>query len=830
MKFTLSWLKDHLETRAPLDEILAALTDLGIEVEGVEDPGKALGDFTICRVIEAVQHPNADKLRLCRVEAWPDGPDKPPAEVQVVCGAPNARTGLVGVFAAPGLHIPGTGVDLKPGVIRGVASNGMLCSERELMISDDHTGIIDLPADAPMGVRYIDYAGLNDPVIEVAVTPNRPDALGIAGIARDLAARGLGKLMTPAIDTVPGSFDSPISVTLEDDVRDSACPLFVGRYIRGLRNGPSPKWMQKRLRAIGLRPISALVDITNYITFDRGRPLHVFDADKVRGNIHVRLGRPGETLLALDGKTYELDGEMTLICDDAGPEGIGGVMGGAHTGCTEETVNVFVEAAYFDPVRTAATGRKLQIHSDARYRFERGVDPAFTPAGMELATAMILDSCGGEPSGVVVAGAVPDTTRSYKLSPDRVESLVGMEIPRDEQIRILTALGFEVIDPIETMAAAAALAMGAVPVMPNNVLSVTPPSWRPDVQGEADLIEEIARVASLSRLKARPLPRLHSGVAAPTLTPMQKRESRTRRQLAALGLNEIVSYSFVSEAEARLFGGGQAALKLQNPISSEMSDMRPSLLPGLLSAAARNQARGFADLGLFEVGPAFHGGEAGEQALQASAIRVGATGPRHWAGTRRPVDLHDAEADAEAVLAALGAPVDKLTVAREAPDWFHPGRSAALKLGPKLTLAVFGELHPKVLRAMDLKGPAVAVTLFPEAIPPKKAKSAARPALSVSDFQAVERDFAFVVDERVEAGAVLRAARDADKTLIERAAVFDVFSGARAAEQFGEGRKSIAISVRLQPSQGTLTEAEIEAVTARVVAAVGKATGGSLRV
>ena len=628
---------------------------------------------------------------------------------------------------------------------------------------------------------------------------------------------------------MPGDFASPIKVRLEDDVADQACPLFVGRYIRGVKNGPSPEWLRQRLRAIGLRPISALVDISNYITFDRGRPLHMFDADKLTGDIHVRLSRPGETLEALDDKSYRFDDAMTLICDDAGPQGIGGVMGGLHSGCSAETVNIFVEAAYFDPVRTAATGRKLRINSDARYRFERGVDPEFTPIGMELATRMILDLCGGEASEVVLAGAVPDTARSYPLNPERVARLVGMEIGREEQIRILTALGFEVTDPIEALAAAAALAMGAVPTMTGDALSVAPPPWRPDVRGEADLVEEIARIASLGKLEARPLARARAGVGAPTLTPMQKRESMARRRFAGLGLNEIVSYSFVSEAEARLFGGGQAALKLENPISSEMSDMRPSLLPGLLAAAARNQARGIADLGLFEIGPAFHGGEPGEQSLQASAVRVGATAPRDWAGSRRPADLYDARADAEAVLAAIGAPTGKLTAVREAPDWFHPGRSAALKLGPKNTLAVFGELHPKVLRAMGVKGPAVALTLFLEAVPPRQAGPAARPALMVSDFQAVERDFAFVVDERVEAEAVLRAARGADRKLIERAAVFDVFAGAKAAEQFGPGRKSVAISVRLQPTEGTLTEAEIEAVSSRVVAAVVKATGATLR-
>ncbi len=810
MKLTLSWLKDHLETDAPVDSLAAALTDMGLEVEGIEDPAAALGAFTIARVIEAGPHPNADRLKVCRVEAWTKGPDAPPEEVQVICGAPNARTGMRGVFAPAGTHIPGTGVDLKPGVIRGVESHGMLCSERELMISDDHEGIIELAEDAPLGARFVDYAGLNDPVLDVAITPNRPDALAVAGIARDLAARGLGRLKTPAVEPVPGRFASPVGVTLGDDVKDGACPLFVGRYIRGVTNGPSPKWLQQRLRAIGLRPISALVDITNYVTYDRARPLHVFDADKVTGDIHVRLSRPGETLLALDERTYEFDDAMTLICDEAGPEGIGGVMGGEHSGCTGETVNVFVEAAYFDPVRTAATGRKLRVQSDARYRFERGVDPAFTIPGMELATALILELCGGEPSELVVAGSVPDTARRYRLDPTRVVSLVGMEIPAEEQVRILEALGFEVAEGADG-------------------LSVAPPSWRPDVQGEADLVEEIVRVASLGKLESRPLPRVTPGVAPATLTPMQRRAARARRQMAALGMNETVGYSFISGRQAEIFGGGGETLKLENPISTDMSDMRPSLVPGLLAAAARNQARGFADLALFEVGPVFHGGEPGEQSLVAAGLRVGHTGPRHWAGTRRAVDLYDVKADAEAVLAALGAPVDKLMVERHAPDWLHPGRSAALKLGPKNPLALFGELHPKVLRAMDVKGPAVAVVLNLENLPERKGKGVSRPALVASDLPAVERDFAFVVDERVEAGEILRAARGAEKKLIEAASVFDVFAGPRAVEQFGAGKKSVAISVRLQPAERTLTEAEIDAVAGRIVAAVEKATGGTQR-
>jgi len=810
MKFTLSWLKEHLETDATLGEITEALTDIGLEVEGVEDPAERLGAFTIARVIEARQHPDADRLRLCRVETFPGGPGSAAEEVQVVCGAPNARTGMVGVFAAPGTHIPGTGVDLKPGVIRGVESNGMLCSERELMISEDHDGIIDLPEDAPLGMRFIDYAGLNDPVIEIAITPNRPDALGVAGIARDLAARGLGRVITPRIEAVKGAFPSPISVTLKPDVADKACPLFVGRSIRGVTNGPSPDWLQRKLRAIGLRPISALVDITNYLTFDRARPLHVFDADKVTGDIHVRLSRAGETLRALDDKDYAFDDAMTLICDDAGPEAIGGVMGGLASGCTEETRNVFIEAAYFDPVRTAATGRKLKINSDARYRFERGIDPEFTGVGMELATRLVLDLCGGEASEVVMAGAVPRTARACPLNPARVQSLVGLEIPREEQVRILTALGFSATGTGE-------------------VLEVWVPSWRPDIGGEADLVEEIARIASLSRLPARPLRRPSPGVARRVLTTAQIRAGAARRRLAALGLNECVTYSFVSAREAALFGGGDAQRRLENPISSEMSEMRPSLLPGLMAAAARNQARGFGDVGLFEVGAAFHGGEPGEQAVHATALRVGATAPRHWSGIRRPADLYDAKADLEAVLAALGAPVEKLMVAREAPQWFHPGRSGTLKLGPKMTLGHFGELHPKVIEAMDVKGPAVSAIALVDALPEPKRKSTARGPLVSSDYQAVERDFAFVVAARVEAEAVLKAARSAEKALIAGAHVFDIFEGKRAAEQLGEGRKSVAITVRLEPSRGTLTEAEIEAVAEKVVASVAEATGGTLR-
>jgi phenylalanyl-tRNA synthetase beta chain len=830
MKFTLSWLKEHLETDATADEIAEALTDLGLEVEAIEDPARQLGAFTIARVLEAAPHPNADRLRLCRVETWPDGPGAPSREVQVVCGAPNARTGLVGVFAPPGTHIPGTGVDLKPGVIRGVESNGMLCSERELMISDEHEGIIDLPSDAPLGARYVDWAGLNDPVIEIAVTPNRPDALGVSGIARDLAARGLGEIITPEVEAIAGRFPCPVGVTIDDDVAIGA-PLFCGRLIRGVRNGPSPDWLQRRLRAIGLRPISALVDITNFVTYDRNRPLHVFDADKVRGALRVRWARPDERLHALDERDYAFEPDMMVIADESGPESIAGIMGGEATGCTEATANVFLESAYWDPMTVASTGRRLKIHSDARYRFERGVDPVFTPAGVDLGTRMILEICGGEPSRVVTAGAVPDTSRSYGLRPSRVESLVGMEIGRVEQAQILADLGFTVEDPTVAMVAAASMTPAAGIAMfgaDELEMTVTPPSWRPDIRGEADLVEEIARVASLGRLESRPLPSA-PGVGRRTLTLAQARERDARRALAAQGMNECVTYSFVAQGAAVLFGGGGDEMRLDNPISSEMSHMRPSPLPGLLAAAARNQAQGADGIGLFEVGAGYAGPEPGEQFTAASALRLGPTTPRHWSGARRPVDLWDARADAEAVLRALGAPLGSLSVAREAPGWFHPGRSGVLKLGPKTVLAEFGELHPRVLSAMDARGPGVAMTVFLENVPAPRAKGTARPALEVSNFQAVERDFAFVVDERVEAEAILRAARGVDRKLIESIEVFDVFAGRRAAEQFGDGRKSVAIAVRLQPREATLTEAEIEAVGARIVEAVAKATGAELR-
>jgi phenylalanyl-tRNA synthetase beta chain len=801
MKFTTSWLKDHLDSEASATEIAEALTHLGLELEALSNPAEALKPFLIAEVVEARQHPNADRLRVCLVTTGGDA-------VQVVCGAPNARTGMKGVFAPAGTRIPGTGIDLKAGNIRGEASNGMLLSERELGLSDQHEGIVDLPADAPVGTAYAAWAGLDDPVIDVGVTPNRPDALGIHGIARDLAAKKVGRLRPVNAQPVPGGFTSPIGVELRFEGDASPCPIFVGRFIRGVRNGPSPDWMQRRLRAVGLRPISALVDITNYLTLDHARPLHVFDAGKLTGDVHVRLARAGETLQALDGKAYALDPTMTVIADDAGAQSIGGIMGGEPTSVGPETVDVFLEAAWFDPIRTAATGRKLGIVSDARYRFERGVDPAFVVPGAEIATRMILEICGGEASELVVAGTPPIERRSFPLRLDRVATLAGVAIPPREQVEILEALGFGV----------AGDAAGEAP------LSVEPPSWRPDIHGEADLVEEIVRVHGLDKVAHVALPRLET-VTSRRITLSQRRRFLAARALAARGMNEAVTWSFVPKPQAELFGGGQPELALANPISSELSDMRPSLLPTLIAAAGRNVARGFADLALFEAGQIYGGDRPEDERIQVAGLRRGMNGPRHWAGGRRAVDVFDAKADALAALAIAGAPMERLQTVAEGPDWYHPGRVGSLMLGPKIRLATFGEVHPRVLAALDVTGPLVAFEIDLDAVPLPKSSRTARPALDASDLQAATRDFAFVVDSSVPAEAILRAARGADKALIAAASVFDVFEG----EAIGAGRKSVAVEVTLQPRERTLTDEEIERVSAAVVAAVQKATGGQLR-
>tara|TARA_R110002124_G_scaffold13056_2_gene60716 strand:- start:1942 stop:4335 length:2394 start_codon:yes stop_codon:yes gene_type:complete len=796
MKFTLSWLKRHLDTQASVDEIAETLTDLGLEVEGIEDRAARLRDFTIGKVVSAEKHPDADRLKVCQVET-DEGVQ------QIICGAPNAREGITVVIAKPGVYVPGIDTTIGVGKIRGIESFGMMASERELELSEEHDGIIELPSGA-VGQRFTDWLAENDPakvdpVIEIAITPNRPDALGVRGIARDLAARGLGVLKPLETPKIDAGFDCPVDVTIDDDTRDG-CPVFALRLIRGVRNGPSPEWLQDQLRAIGLRPISFLVDVTNWFTYDLNRPLHVFDADIVKGDLRVHRAAGGETITALDDKDYTLPAGAMVISDDTGVESIAGIMGGAHSGVTGATVNVLVESAYWDPVQIALTGRALKINSDARYRFERGVDPAFTPEGLDFATRMILDNAGGEASEMVVAGAVPDVDRAYKLDTARIESLVGMSIPGDEQRASLTALGFRLDGDMAHV-----------------------PSWRPDVQGEADLVEEVARIASLTRLEGRPMMRA-PGILRPVLTVAQQRERMARRTAASLGYNECVTYSFIDQASAALFGGGSDATRLDNPISSDMSHMRPALLPGLLQAAARNQARGIADTALFELGTAFHGGAPGEQHQMISGLLIGHTGPKSVHGDRRPVDVFDAKADAEAVLSAIGAPA-RAQILRGTAEWWHPGRSGRICLGPKKTLAVFGEIHPKVLRAMDVKGPAVGFTIWPGEVPMPKAGGTARAPLVLSDLQAVERDFAFVVDAQVEVQALVNAAQGADKALISDVRVFDEFVGG----SLGEGRKSLALTVRLQPTDATLTDKEIEAVSAKIVEKVAKATGGELR-
>ncbi|MRU15430.1 phenylalanine--tRNA ligase subunit beta [Roseovarius sp. A21] len=798
MKFTLSWLKDHLETKASVAEIAEALTDLGLEVEEISNPAERLSDFTIGKVVSAEKHPDADKLKVCQVET-----DE--GQTQIICGAPNAREGITVVVAKPGVYVPGIDTTIGVGKIRGIESYGMMASEREMELSDEHDGIIELPS-GEVGERFTDWLAANDPakvdpVIDIAITPNRPDALGVRGIALDLAARGLGTMKPAPEAQVEGQFPCPISVTIDEDTREGGCEVFAGRLIRGIKNGPSPEWLQDRLRAIGLRPISALVDVTNFFTFDRNRPLHVFDADKVQGNLRVHRAKGGETLMGLDEKEYSFGPGQVVISDDTGVESIGGIMGGLSTGCTEETTNVFLEAAVWDHIQIATTGRALKINSDARYRNERGIDPGFNMEAIELATQMILDLCGGEPSEVVVAGEVPDVSRAYRLDPARVQSLVGMDIPEAEQRQTLTALGFRLDGDMAHV-----------------------PSWRPDVMGEADLVEEVARIASLTKLEGKPLPRAQVGVPKPILSPMQRREQAARRTTAALGYNECVTYSFIDRESAARFGGGEDATMLANPISSEMSHLRPALLPGLLQAAARNQARGQMDLALFEVGNAFHGGEPTEQHLLVSGLLVGRTGPKDVHGASRPVDLYDAKADAEAVLSAMGAPT-KVQILRGASEWWHPGRHGKICLGPKKVLGIFGELHPRVLEQMDVKGPAVAFTLFPAEIPLPRKKAASRGAMTVSDLQAVERDFAFVVDAEVEALSLVNAAAGADKALIEDVRVFDEFIGG----SLGEGKKSLAVTVRLQPTDKTLKEADIEAVSKKIVEKVEKATGGTLR-
>lgn len=803
MKFTSSWLKDHLEPTASLDAIIERLSLIGLEVEGVEDKAKQLAPFVVGEVLTAEKHPNADKLRVCTVSIGKGDP------IQVVCGAPNARAGLKTVFAAPGTVIPTSGLELKIGKIRDVESRGMLCSAREMGLSEEHDGIIELPADAPVGAPFAEVLGLNDPVIEIAVTPNRADCLGVSGVARDLAAAGLGELMAPRVKPVEGTFPAPLGVTLEFGPTSPLCPAFALRVVKGVKNGPSPQWLKDRLTAIGLRPINALVDVTNFMTFDRNRPLHVFDLKKVTGNLVVRRAKGGETLLALDGKTYTLDESMCVIADDTGVESLAGIMGGEASGCDETTTDVVIESALWDAINIAQTGRRLGINSDARFRFERGVDPAFTLPGLELATHLILELCGGKPSELVLAGAIPDTTRTIAFPLSEVKRLTGLDATEAEIRDVLEKLGFAV--------------SGSAPV-----LDVAPPSWRGDIEGKADLVEEVVRILGLERVPSTELPRGDDARKA-VLTPLQLRSRKARRSLASRGMVEAVTWSFLPREAAVMFGGGAPELALSNPIAADLSDMRPSLLPGLIKAAGTNAARGFPDVALFEVGQIFLDDTPTGQRQAASGIRRGTAKPagagRHWAGNATSVDVFDAKADAFAALAACNAPVANLQVTTDAPGWYHPGRSGTLRLGPN-AMAHFGEIHPAVLEALDVDGPLVAFEIILDKIPEPKARATrVKPALDLSPFQAVKRDFAFLVGREVKAADILKAAQGADKKLVAGVGVFDVYEG----KGIDPDKKSVAVEVTLQPRERTLTDKDIEEVAGRIVAEVTKKTGATLR-
>ncbi len=817
MKFSLSWLRTHLDTDATLEQIAARLTGIGLEVEGVADPGQALRPFRVARVIEAAQHPNADRLRACTVDAG-DGP------VSVVCGAPNARTGMKAVFAPPGSFIPGTGITLKVGEIRGVTSAGMLLSRREMGLGEEHDGIVELPEDAPVGTPYPDYAGLDDPVIEIAVTPNRGDALSVRGVARDLAAAGLGRLKPWAPLPVAGRFQSPVRWAI--DVPE-ACPWVLGRTIRSLQNGPSPDWLQSRLTSIGLRPINALVDVTNFFTIDLGRPLHVFDADKVVGGVLRFRPGAGETFLALNGREYTADPADCVIADEAGVQSLAGVIGGEATGCTEATTAVFIECALFDPVRVALTGRRHAITSDARQRFERGIDPALMPDALEAATHLIQTLCGGEASEVVRAGAEPRWQRSATLRFAWLERLGGVAVPQDDAVDSLDRLGFAVEKRTSELVRVAVPSWRndvAAPIQLDQAPGLDPERARIAAEGcaeaepEADLIEEVLRLRGLDTIPPMSLPRA-APVPAATLTPRQVRAALARRTLAAAGLLECVTFSFMSGREAALFGGGDPAMRVLNPIASDLDQMRPTPVATLALAAGRNAARGLPDAALFEVGPAF---AADSQEAVAAGLFAGHTA-RHPSAPARRYGATDAKAAAFDVLEALGLPIDSLSVTTDAPAWYHPGRSGVVRQGPKLVLATFGELHPSVLAGLGLPGPLAGFEVFLDRIPePKRRK---RTAPDLPQFQPVRRDFAFLVPQDVPADAVLRAARGAERTLIADASIFDVFQG----DKLPPGQKSVGVEVVLQPRERTLTDAEIEAAAAKVVAAVTKRTGGALR-
>ncbi len=798
MKFSLSWLKTHLQTDAPIDEIVRTLNAIGLEVDTVENAADRLAPFTVAEVVSTEKHPDADKLKVCQVS---DGTN----QMQIVCGAPNARTGIKVVLGQPGDYVPGIDVTLKKATIRGVESNGMMCSYRELELGDDHDGIIELDVNAVVGQSFIDHAGLDDPIVDIEITPNRQDCLGVRGIARDLAAAGLGSLKEADTVSVDGSYASDISVSLKlGQDNASACTLFTGRKFTGVKNGPSPQWLQDRLTSIGLRPISALVDITNFITHDLGRPLHVYDAAKLTGNIHVRTAEKGESFLALDDNDYTCQGGETVIADDAGVFGFGGIIGGEASGCSFETTDVVLECALFDRVKTAVTGRKHGIISDARYRFERGVDPLFAMQGLEIASQMIVELCGGEPSTAFSAGETPAWNKTVSFRSERVRTLGGLDIPAADAVAILEKLGFAV--------------SGDDPYI------VSVPSWRVDVEGEADIVEEVLRIHGYDDIPSVPLPVIDHK-AGTTLNASQKKARRVKRRLASAGLHEVMTWSFMRRDFAELFGGGDQSLVVDNPISSELDCMRPSMLPNLMQTVQRNKDRGLDGIALFEVGPTYENDSDKGQHLVAAGVRAGASGPRHWSTSQSSVDVFAAKRDAIAALEAAGAPTANLQVFAEAAPWYHPGRSGTLRLGPKNILASFGELHPGAMKAMDVGGPIVGFEVMLDAVPAAKRKNANKGALALSNLQSVERDFAFLIDADRPVADLIRAVKGADKAAIAAVSVFDLYEG----KGVPEGQRSIAVSATFEPKRETFSDQEIEALSVKIIAAAEKAVGAILR-
>jgi phenylalanyl-tRNA synthetase beta chain len=797
MKFTLSWLKDYLDTDAPLDVILEKLTDVGLEVEGVEDRAALYAPFKVVEVMEAVQHPNADRLRVCQVKTET-------GMIQVVCGAPNARAGMKAILAPEGSYVPGLDITMKKTKIRDVESNGMMASAREMKIGDDQNGIIDLPFDTPIGTPLAKIFGLDDPVIEINVTPNRPDCAGVRGVARDLAAAGLGKLKPLSTAKIAAKFDTLQKIKLETET----CPLFMGRMIKGVKNGPSPEWLQNKLKAIGLRPISALVDITNYFCVGLCRPLHVFDSDKLKGNITVRMAKNGETFDALNDKSYTLSDTMVAVCDDSGVLGLGGIVGGTSTGCSEITTNVFLECAYFDPLTIARAGRALGVNSDARYRFERGIDPAFTVDAVDLATQMILELCGGEAGSVVQAGNAPLCTKTFAYKPEMFQKLMGYDVSAAEQQSILETLGFNV----------------------ESDWTVMSPSWRPDILGTADLVEEIARIKGFSSIPVISVLK-EGAVSKPAETPRGQKMRKTRHALAAQGLQECITWSFMAEDLAEKFGANDTQnakrLKLVNAISTELVQMRPSILPNLIEAASRNADKGFGNAALFEIGPVFKDVTPSAQPVMAVGIRYGAMGNKHWSATNaaRAVDAYDAKSDALKAIEAAGGPAGNLQVSREAPSYYHPGRSGALRLGASI-IGYFGEIHPALLDEMKIAVPVVGFEVFIEALPESKKKGTALPLVELSQFQPISRDFAFLADEKTEADAFIKAIKSVDRTLISNVEIFDIYVG----KGIEDGKKSVAVTVTLQPKTATLTDAEIEGLSKKIIDTVIQKTGAILRV